>query len=252
MESYSAFAQVYDQFMDDISYDAWTKYIVELLTEYGVDNGILLDLGCGTGNITELLADKGYDMIGLDNSEEMLGIANGKRAISGKDILYLNQDMREFELFGTVAAIVSVCDCMNYITEYHELIEVLKLANNYLDPGGIFIFDLKTYRYFNNMGDCVIAENRDNSSFIWENTFYPEECLNEYELTIFVKDDQFEKYEKYTEFHYQKAYMIDQIKQAVETAGLEFLVALNAFTRETATEDCDRIYIIARENGKTK
>ena len=114
MEAYTVFAQVYDSFMDNIPYENWSEYLVGLLKGYGVENGLIADLGCGTGNITELLAESGYDMIGIDCSEEMLSIAKEKNT---KDILYLLQDMREMELYGTVAAVVSICDSMNYIVE---------------------------------------------------------------------------------------------------------------------------------------
>ena len=102
MEAYSGFAKVYDLFMDNIPYEEWTEYVKGLLKEEGITDGILLDLGCGTGSVTELLAKAGFDMIGIDNSEEMLDIAMEKRYESGLDILYLLQDMREFELYGTV------------------------------------------------------------------------------------------------------------------------------------------------------
>ena len=114
MEAYSEFAGVYDMFMDNIPYREWGEYLIDLLKEYGICDGLLLDLGCGTGTMTELLAEAGYDMIGVDNSDEMLNIAISKRERSGHDILYLNQDMREFELYGTVRAIVSICDSINY------------------------------------------------------------------------------------------------------------------------------------------
>ena len=94
-ESYTSFAQVYDMFMDNVDYPAWSKYLIQLLKEYQVEDGLVLDLGCGTGNMTELLAKEGYDMIGVDNSEDMLEIASEKRAESGLNILYLLQDMRE-------------------------------------------------------------------------------------------------------------------------------------------------------------
>ena len=144
MEAYSGFAEVYDTFMDNIPYEEWCGYLTGLLRDFGVPSGILLELGCGTGSMTELLAEQGYDMIGIDNSEEMLELAAEKRAASGHDILYLCQDMREFELYGTAAAAVSVCDSMNYILEKEELKQVFSLVNNYLDPGGIFLFDLNT------------------------------------------------------------------------------------------------------------
>ena len=105
MEAYSGFAKVYDLFMDNIPYEEWTDYVKELLAEEGIQDGIVLDLGCGTGSVTELLAKAGFDMIGIDNAEEMLEIAMEKREESGLDILYLLQDMREFELYGTVKAV---------------------------------------------------------------------------------------------------------------------------------------------------
>ena len=144
MEAYTSFAAVYDTFMDNIPYDEWGEYLKSLLQEYGVQDGLVLELGCGTGNMTEILAESGYDMIGVDNAEEMLEIAMEKRTQSGQDILYLQQDMREFELYGTVKAVVSICDSINYILEEEELLQVFRLVNNYLDPKGVFIFDFNT------------------------------------------------------------------------------------------------------------
>lgn len=148
MSAYESFARVYDMFMDNIPYKEWCNYLTGLLKEYEVDDGLVLELGCGTGNATRLLSDAGYDMIGVDNAPDMLEIALEKKEEEGQDILYLCQDMREFELYGTVKAIVSICDSMNYITEDEDLLEVFKLVNNYLDPEGVFIFDLNTvYKY---------------------------------------------------------------------------------------------------------
>ena len=148
MEAYTGFAAVYDTFMDNVPYEEWCGYIKSLLMEQGVKEGLVLDLGCGTGSLAELLSAAGYDMIGVDASEEMLELAYEKKAVSGSDILYLCQDMRELELYGTVEAVISVCDCMNYILEYEDLVQVFRLVNNYLDPGGVFIFDLNTkYKY---------------------------------------------------------------------------------------------------------
>ena len=164
MEAYSGFAKVYDLFMDNIPYEEWTDYVKELFAEEGIKNGILLDLGCGTGSVTELLAKSGFDMIGIDNSDEMLEIAMEKREESGLDILYLLQDMREFELYGTVKGVVSICDSMNYILEDEDLLEVFHLVHNYLDNDGIFIFDMNTmYKYENILADNTFAEDREES-----------------------------------------------------------------------------------------
>lgn len=250
MEAYTGFAAVYDIFMDNVPYEEWSSYLHGLLQEHGIEDGIVLDLGCGTGAMTERLAAFGYDMIGVDNSEDMLELAMEKRVQSEQDILYLLQDMREFELYGTVRAAVSVCDSVNYITEPEELTEVFRLVNNYLDPGGLFLFDLNTpYKFRELLGDNVIAENRDEGSFIWENAFYEEDQVNEYDLTIFVKEEE-GLYRKYQETHFEKAWTLEKVKELLEEAGMEFLGVYDGFTKEAPKEDSERILVAAREKGK--
>lgn len=250
MEAYTSFASVYDTFMDNIPYEEWTAYWVDRLKEYGIEDGLVLDLGCGTGTVTELLAKSGYDMIGIDNAEEMLEIAMEKRAASGLDILYLLQDMREFELYGTVRAIVSACDSVNYILEEEELVEVFRLANNYLDPEGLLLFDFNTiYKYRELLGDTTIAEAREDCSFIWDNYYYEEEELNEYELTLFIREED-ERYRRYQETHLQRGYTLEQMKDCLEQAGMIFVAAYDAYTREPVRPDSERICVIARERGK--
>ena len=250
MEAYTGFAAVYDIFMDNVPYEEWSSYLHGLLLEHGIEEGIVLDLGCGTGAMTERLAAFGYDMIGVDNSEDMLELAMEKRVQSGQDILYLLQDMREFELYGTVRAVVSICDCMNYILEEEDLLEVFCLANNYLDPGGIFVFDMNTpYKYREVIGNTTIAENREEGSFIWENCFDEESQVNEYALTLFIKEED-DLYRKHEEFHYQKAYEPERVKELLEEAGLKVEAIYDAFTREPVREDSERIYFIARECTK--
>ncbi|MFR8084066.1 MAG: class I SAM-dependent DNA methyltransferase [Faecalimonas sp.] len=252
MEAYTSFASVYDTFMDNIPYEEWAEYLSGLLAEYEVTDGIVLDLGCGTGTLTELMAARGFDMIGVDYSEEMLEIAMEKRAESGRDILYLLQDMREFELYGTVRAVISICDSLNYITEEEELEEVFRLVNNYLDPEGVFIFDFNTvYKYREILGDQTIAESREDCSFIWDNYYYEEEQINEYELSLFLQEEG-NLYRKYVETHYQKGYELETIKSLLEKSGMKFVNAYDAFTRNPPTKESERVYVIARESGKCR
>ena len=278
MEAYTSFAYVYDTFMDNVPYGEWARHIREKLCEHGVTDGIVLDLGCGTGTMTERLAGYGYDMIGVDNSEEMLELAMEKKTESGYDILYLLQDMRGFELYGTVRAVVSVCDSVNYITEPDELEEVFRLVNNYLDPKGIFLFDFNTvHKYRDVIGDSTIAEDRGVCSFIWDNRYYEKEQINEYDLTLFIAEDfnpmenayvsertadsedallseegagdledtMFSEeeggengslYRRYTETHYQRGYTLAEIQELLERAGLVFIEAYDADTKETPND----------------
>ena len=258
-EAYTGFAFVYDLFMDETPYEKWGAFIEKSLKEYGIAQGIVLDLGCGTGIMTEYLARKGYDMIGVDNSYDMLDVASKKQAermAAAKpeedyNILYLCQDMREFELYGTVAAVYSICDSINYITDPDDLLTVFKLVNNYLDPKGLFLFDFNTdYKYREVIGDTVIAENRDEGSFIWENTYDEKTKINEYDLTIFSPSEQKGLYEKHEEVHYQRGYTLSEMKALIEKAGMIFEKALDADTQQEVTAQSERIYVFAREAGK--
>ena len=251
MDAYTSFAQVYDLFMDNVPYEEWAAYVRGILTEYGIGSGLVLDLGCGTGSLTECLARAGYDMIGVDSSEDMLEIAMDKRGRSGLDILYLLQDMREFELYGTVRAVVSICDSMNYILDYADLVQVFRLVNNYLDPGGIFIFDLNTeYKYEALMGSRTFAEDREDGSFIWYNEYSPEDHINEYDLTLFVREGKL--FRRFQETHYQRAYSHAEVRRAAAEAGMEFEACWDAFSRDPVKPDSERMYMVFREKGKTE
>ncbi len=250
MDAYGEFAAVYDMFMDNIPYEEWSQRIVEILNGYGIDSGLVLDLGCGTGSMTELLASAGYDMIGIDASEEMLELAAEKKEKSHNDILYLLQDMREFELYGTVRAVVSVCDSINYITEEQDLLQVFRLVNNYLDPKGIFLFDINTvYKYEYLLSENTIAENREEGSFIWENYYDAQERLNEYDLTFFIREQE-GLYRRYEETHYQRAYPVEQVLRLLKEAGMEVLKVCDAQTGDVPTDTSERVYIVAGECGK--
>lgn len=250
MNEYTSFASVYDTFMDNVPYKDWADKVTQILVNAGIKDGLILELGCGTGSMTEEMASRGYDMIGVDYSEEMLEIAMKKREENGHDILYLHQDMREFELYGTVKAVISICDSMNYILEKDDLQEVFRLVNNYLDPGGLFLFDLNTvYKYETLLADNNFSENAPGCSFIWDNYFDAQSGVNEYELTIFVEQSS-RLYEKFEEIHYQKAYQIDDIKEMLKLAGMEFLDVFEAYTDEKPGPKSERILFLAREKGK--
>lgn len=242
MEAYDGFAEVYDLFMDNVPYEDWAARIVSRLNEYGVSDGLVAELGCGTGQMTRLLSKAGYDMIGIDNSLEMLGKA--RENTDDDSILYLCQDMREFELYGTVGAIVSVCDCMNYITDAEELLTVFRLAENYLDYDGPFIFDMLTphkYKYI--MADNVFAESREDAAFIWENEFDDKDGINRYGLTLFVRDE--DVFERLYEEHVQKAYEVSEVVALLEKAGLKDVSVIDEATGGSVTENTERAVFTA-------
>lgn len=216
------------------------------------ERNLVLDLGCGTGTLTELLYQKGYDMIGIDNSEEMLRIAMDKREKTGSEILYLCQDMRDIDLYSTVGTVISICDSVNYLLEDEEVEAAFSLVENYLYPGGIFIFDFNTvYKYETVIGDATIAENRDECSFIWENYYHGEKHINEYDLTIFVREEKKkELFRRFCETHYQRGYSLKEMEQFVKNAGMEVVLTLDADTHKVPGEESERIYIVCRKHDK--
>lgn len=279
MDSYRDFATVYDTFMDETPYEQWCEFIKQVINEYGIsrpkceekqcapdadhlskeqqalssERDLVLDLGCGTGTLTEMLAEQGYDMIGLDLSEEMLAIAMEKRQQAESKTMYLCQDMREFELYSTVGTVLSVCDSVNYLLDEKDVLQTFQVVNNYLYPGGIFLFDFNTvYKYEQVIGDTTIAESREECSFIWENFYDPQEQLNEYDLTIFVQEnstyvDGEPLFKRFQETHVQRGYTLEQMTRLVKQAGMEVVFAMDADTHEEVTAESERIYILAKE-----
>ena len=268
MEIYRDFAYCYDLFMDDIPYGEWTDYITALLRERGIEDGLVCELGCGTGEVTERLADAGYDLIGVDASEDMLMVAREKlsqaEAYSSDDggsascepypgILYLHQDMRELELYGTVKAFVSVCDSINYLLKSEDLAEVFKRVNNYLDKDGVFIFDLKTVHFYETAcGDNTFTEERAEGVLEWKNSYDSESRLNRYSVTVDLFDADENVYDEIREEHIQRAYTLDEVKKALSDAGLVFEAAYEALTKKEPDGSSDRIYVIAREGFQEK
>lgn len=249
MGSYENFARVYDELMDNVPYEEWAQFILNLLQDRKITEGLVLELGCGTGKLMTLLGKAGFDMIGVDNSVEMLQIAREK---TSQDFLYLLQDMREFELYGTVKAVISVCDSVNYITKKEELRKVFQLVNNYLDPEGLFIFDFNTeYKYRELIGETVIAEDREDVSFIWFNEYDEESHLNDIDLKVFVQEEG-DIYRKFQEEHIQRGYTLDEIKQLLGESGLIFLGAYEEYTMQAPQPDSGRIVVVAQEHGKNR
>ena len=249
MGSYENFARVYDELMDNVPYEEWAQFILNLLQDRKITEGLVLELGCGTGKLMTLLGKAGFDMIGVDNSVEMLQIAREK---TSQDFLYLLQDMREFELYGTVKAVISVCDSVNYITKKEELRKVFQLVNNYLDPEGVFIFDFNTeYKYRELIGETVIAEDREDVSFIWFNEYDEDSHLNDIDLKVFVQEEG-DIYRKFQEEHIQRGYTLDEIKQLLEESGLIFLEAYEEYMMQAPQPDSGRIVVVAQEHGKNR
>lgn len=283
MESYSDFAYLYDTFMEDVPYEMWAEIITELIERYSASytrkcagnlgagksasagSKNILDLGCGTGTLTSLMAKKGYIMTGADYSVDMLSVARNKAIQSGDDILYICQDMRELELPQPADAVICVCDSINYMTSDEDMDAVMNGVYANLKKDGLFVLDFNTlYKYETVIGDTTIAENREDCSFIWENYFDPETHINEYDVTFFAKvcaegctdgqgdaegcddgqgdvgaEDE-ELFRRFTETHVQKGYTLSEMRTFAKKAGFSIVAEYEA---SDSDEDSDGEFI---------
>ena len=246
MDAYTSFASVYDLFMDNVPYEEWCAFLCKILAQHGITDGPILDLGCGTGKMTRLMSEQGYDMTGIDNAAEMLQIAAMEPG--EVPILYLLQDMQDLELDGCVRAVYSVCDCVNYVLDEEELQQAFSRVHEYLEEDGAFIFDVNTsYKYTKLLAENTFAESRDEGSFIWDTYYDEEERINEYDLTLFIPEGD-ELYRRYTETHYQRNYETATLLKLLKNAGFTDICVYDDYTDAPLCETSERAVFVAKKS----
>lgn len=241
------FSNAYDK-LQDADYNAFFEYYRKVFEKYNIKPELICDLGCGTGSITVKMAQAGYDMIGVDLSCEMLDIARQKAIEAGTDILFLNQDMTEFELYGTVDAIISSLDSINYITEDGGLEKLFKLSANYLNPGGIMIFDINSeYKLREILGNNTYASEEEDIFYVWQNSFDEEENICSFILDFFVKDEK-GKYTRFSEYQEERAYSKEEIEAAVQKAGLKVSGCFGGFDFSQPEDKTERLFFVLQKD----
>lgn len=255
MKSYSVLSRAYDAFMEEIPYDAWEEHIRSVLKEEGISRGIVLDLACGSGLMTERLALAGYDMIGVDSSVDMLQEAMRKREEKGLDILYLCQDMTELDLYGTVAAAVSVCDSMNYLTSREDFVQTVSLVNLFLEAEAPFLFDMKTRHFYEEtLKDGIFGDETEECALLWSTHFDSETQILRYEVSVFEEEED-GRYRRSDELHEQRAYSSREVEEMLLEGGLQDIRFYDGesyaeLRTEEEREAADRWFIRAREKRK--
>ena len=252
-----AFAALYDRLIaKDYSHAKYARYLDAQIRGHGPREGasparriIVADLGCGSGGICVELARLGYDMVGIDRSPAMLALAQEKARAAGVDALFLLQDMRSFELFGTVGAIVSTIDAMNYVTTLADLRRVFSLAANYLDPGGVFIFDVNTrYKLESVMGGETFFDVSDGSCLFWECGFSPRRAIATFSITLFARRPD-GAYDRHDELHRQRAHSPEELTEAARRSGLSLAAECSFMTARKATPASMKTCYVFRKDG---
>ena len=247
---YDLLASVYDAINEEIDYSEWADFIEEIIErDFNAQKPeLLLDLGCGTGKMTIELAKRGYDMTGVDYSAEMLNAARERAEECGLSdkILWLCQDMREFELYGTVDVVVSCLDSINHITTPSDLSRVFSLVHNYLIPNGIFIFDINGKQKFETIyADRTYVMEQNDTVCIWQNDYNRKTKLCDFYITLF-KEGKDGRYTRFDETQRERMYDLRLIKKHLSSNGFDFLGAYSDYNFSTATDDNERIYVVAR------
>ncbi|MFZ2539868.1 MAG: class I SAM-dependent methyltransferase [Oscillospiraceae bacterium] len=245
MSSYKNFAQYYDILTNNIPYAKRGEYFNAILQKNSIHEGILVDLACGTGSLSEVMSDLGYDVVGVDSSVEMLSVAMSKRYDSGKDILYLNQEMQELDLYGTIDVCICALDSLNHIVTASDVQTVFKKVSMFLNPNGIFIFDVNTeYKHNNILSNNIFIYDYDEVYCIWQNSKCTDNVID-ITLDLFCNNED-DTYTKQTESFSEKAYTHTEILNFLQNANLELVDFYADDSFDKPQEDCQRIVYVAK------
>ncbi|TVY09059.1 class I SAM-dependent DNA methyltransferase [Paenibacillus cremeus] len=260
--AYEQFSYLYDRLMEDMPYDEWLRFAQQCWDKYGSPRTVV-DLGCGTGSIAIPMAKLGYEVIGIDLSEDMLAVAEQKASEAqrrtpfqpGGSITWLQQDMREWEIGRPADAVISFCDCMNYLLEAEDLEQTFRQVYEGLAEGGVFLFDMHTPRQLRHYAESQpFLLNEDDIAYIWTSEFDPGRCEIEHALTIFFKegvtdfgsdDAQTDRFQRVEEMHVQRAYPLKQVEALLREVGFKEVDAFADFSWKKPTEDTERAFFIA-------
>ena len=241
-EAYGRFAEIYDKLTFDVDYAEAAERIEQIFAQESRKPSLVLDLACGTGTLTAELTKRGYEMIGIDSSEAMLCIAREKCPSA----LLLEQDMRGFELYGTVDAIVCMLDSVNYLTEDGDLDALFHLCNNYLNPNGLLLFDINTeYKFRHVLANQTYSYETDGIFYIWENNYEESAALCDFYLTFFCENRD-GLYERFDEVHTERAYPTAEIEQTLARHGFSAEGRFDGYTALPASEESERILYVCR------
>ena len=249
MSGYGDFAYYYDVLTENVDYESRCDYIYNLLADNGVSKGILLDLACGTGSLSMLLGEKGYEVIGVDASEEMLSVAQEKKYESEADVIFLCQKMEELDLFGTINAAVCTLDSINHVTDAEKVREIIRRVSLFMEDKGIFLFDVNTpYKHKEVLGNNTFVYDMDEVYCVWQNET-DENMLTSVSLDIFERDEEEDTYYKYSEQFRERGYELSVLEELLGENKFELIGIYEEMTTDPVKDNTERAVFVARKIG---
>ncbi len=246
METYKLFANYYDELMQDVNYEEWFEYTEEIFSRFNKKPKTILEMACGTGNLTYYLCKNGYNVTCFDVSSDMLAIAYNK-LFKFKNVNVLSQNMVDFNIYEKFDAVLSICDSINYITNKNDLYKTFVNVHNHLNDKGVFIFDINSYYKLKNIiGNNTFVDENDNLFYAWQNEFDEEKNLSNFYLTFFIKNKD-NKYIRFDEEHVERAYTVLEVKELLKEANFNDIVCYEDFTFNKPRDKSERIHFIAHK-----
>lgn len=247
--SYEQFAYLYDRLMNDVPYEKWVQLIKKAASDYKVNGANLLDLACGTGELSIRLSQAGFQVTGIDLSEDMLSVAQAKTMEAGEAIFYLEQDMSHLEGLPVFDLVCICCDSINYLQTEEEVIHTFKSVYEHLDERGLFIFDVHSLYKMNHLFiNQTYAVNDEDLSLIWQcyEGDYPNSV--EHDLSFFQLDEKSDMYRRYDELHFQRTYSVEQYREWLEQAGFTILKVKADFSDGPIEDNAERIFFYCKKS----
>lgn len=247
--SYSVFSEFYDALTANVSYDTVAQVLGSLLTRYGKGRGLLLDLACGTGSVSVRLAEKGYEVIGVDLSPEMLSEAQNKAYKNGQNILFLCQDMTKLDLYGTVDAAVCTLDGLCHLPDEESVFATLRKVSLFMNPGGVFLFDVNSvYKHRAVLGNNTFVYDTDEVYCVWQNTLLPDGVTVQMDLDFFEPTSDEGDYVRQSERFTERAYTRETLEAVLRKAGFTVLGVFDGYTENPAHDTSERLLYAVRKD----
>ena len=247
--SYGVFSEFYDALTANVSYDTVSQVLSSLLTRYGKGRGLLLDLACGTGSVSVRLAKKGYEVIGVDLSPEMLSEAQNKAYSAGQNILFLCQDMTALDLYGTVDAAVCTLDGLCHLPDEESVFAALQKVSLFMNPGGVFLFDVNSvYKHRAVLGNNTFVYDTDDVYCVWQNTLLPDGVTVQMDLDFFEPVSDEGDYVRQSERFTERAYPRETLEAMLKKAGFTVLDVFDGYSGKPAHDTSERLLFAVRKD----
>ena len=244
---YSEFAKVYDRLMQDAQYSKRAEYLFGLFRKFGRIPKLLLDAGCGTGELSLLMAQKEMDVIGVDASAEMLSEAQKKAVAMQRDVLFLCQPLEELDLYGTVDGCVCTLDVLNHFTDKRVLQKALQRISLFMERDSVFIFDVNTpYKHACVLGDNTFVYDTPELFYVWQNQYDPKTCRVDIDLDFFVHEEN-SGYQRFSESFCERAYSFEELKPILNKVGFEILAVYRDLTFKKPSDQDERVVYVCRK-----